>query len=399
MTNKVKKPKDYLPETFLVHGGRAKDLTGQFVSPPVVRASTVLFDNVDQMMGREAARFSYGLTNTPTIEALTTAINDLEDASGTVLVPSGLAAVTVALLSALKAGDQVLVPDNVYGPSRRFSNETLVDFGIDVTYYDPLAGAGIRSYFKDNIAGILVEPPGSHTFEMPDIKAILAAAKEVDAITLVDNTWASPLFYKPIPNGFDYSIQAGTKYLAGHSDALIGSISANEAHWPKLHRTHRNLGVQAGTEEIYLTLRGMRTMAVRMERQEKSALEIAKWLQKQPEVARVLHPALPEDPGHAIWKDTMGRSSGLFGLILNGVSHDGAAAMLNHLELFGLGYSWGGFESLAVLSQVDHIRSATKWQPEGPLIRLSIGLEHSDDLMADLRAGLDQIERYQDQVA
>ena len=388
MGKNSKQPSDYKTETRLVRGGRDPDLTGQFVSPPVVRASTVLFENTAQLNGRENARFTYGLTNTPTIEALVSAVNDLEEAHGTVLVPSGLAAVTIALMAATKAGDHLLIPDNVYGPSRRFSTETLAQFGIEISYYDPLVGAGIADLIQENTTALLMEAPGSHTFEMPDIKAFLKAAKEKGVTTLIDNTWASPLIYKPIPNGFDYSIHAGTKYLAGHSDALIGTISANEAHWPQLHKTHRNFGVQAGTEEMYLTLRGMRTMALRMDRQEKNALQIAKWLDEQPEVARVLHPALPADPGHAIWKENFGRSSGLFGFVLNGYSDEAAAAFLDGLELFGLGYSWGGFESLAVYSQVHHIRTSTNLQVEGPTIRLSIGLEHPDDLIADLNAGL-----------
>lgn len=379
----------YQKETLLVQAGRDPELTGQFVSPPVVRASTVLFENTAQLTSRETARFTYGLTNTPTIESLTTAINDLEQAHGTVLVPSGLAACTIAIMSAVKAGEQVLIPDNVYGPTRRFCDQTLTRFGVDVTYYDPLIGADIEQLFSPNIKAILMEAPGSHTFEMPDVKAIVAVAKKVGATTLIDNTWASPLFFKPVQNDIDYSIQAGTKYLSGHSDALIGSISTNEKHWQDLRSTHQNFGVQAGTEEIYLVLRGMRTMAIRMDRQEENALKIARWLQQQPEVAQVLHPALPDDPGHEIWKDLIGRSSGLFGFVLKDLSEDAAAALLDGLELFGLGYSWGGFESLAVLSKVHHIRTATKWH-DSQTIRLSIGLEHPDDLMNDLKAGLDR---------
>lgn len=389
MTKPDKHPKDLLPETLLVHGGRDRALTGQFVSPPVVRASTVLFDNTAQLKGQESIRYTYGLTNTPTIEALVSMINDLEQSFGTVLVPSGLAACTIAILAAVKVGDQILIPDNVYGPTRRFCDGTLTDFGIDVTYYDPLIGSDIVTLFQPNIKAIFMEAPGSHTFEMPDVKAFVAAAQEAGATTLIDNTWASPLIFKPVPYGIDYSIQAATKYLAGHSDALIGSISSNEKHWPDLQRTHQNFGVQGGTEEMYLTLRGMRTMALRMDRQEENAFAIARWLQDQPEVARVLHPALPDDPGHAIWKDLMGRSSGLFGFVLKDLGDDAAAALLDGLELFGLGYSWGGFESLAVLSQVKHIRTTTNWN-EGPTIRLSIGLEHRDDLIKDLRAGLDR---------
>lgn len=389
MAKKTKKTTAYHSETELVLAGRSPELTGQFVSPPVVRASTVLFENTAQLCGKEKAQYTYGLTNTPTIEALVGAINDLEGSHGTVIVPSGLAACTIAIMAAVSAGDQILMPDNVYSPTRRFCNNTLAKFNIDVTYYDPLIGHDIKSLFKDNIKAVFMEVPGSHTFEMPDIDAILAAAKQVNATTLIDNTWASPLLFKPVPYGFDYSIQAATKYLAGHSDALLGSISTNKAHWHDIHSTHKNFGVQAGTEEIYLTLRGMRTMALRMDRQEENALQIARWLQKQPEVSRVLHPALPDDPGHKIWKDLIGRSSGLFGFVLKDLSEDAAAALLDSLELFGLGYSWGGFESLAVLSQLKPIRTATTWN-ESPTIRLSIGLEHPDDLINDLQAGLER---------
>ena len=389
MAQKTNQTKAYRDETQLVLAGRAPELTGQFVAPPVVRASTVLFETTAQLTGKEKIKYSYGLTNTPTIEALVGAINDLEGAHGTVLLPSGLAACTIAIMAAVTAGDQILMPDNVYSPTRRFCDSTLKKFGVDVTYYDPLIGADIKTLFGDNIKAIFMELPGSHTFEMPDIDALIAAAKEVGATTLIDNTWASPLFFKPVPHGIDYSIQAATKYLAGHSDALIGSISTNKTHWNDLQSTHKNFGVQAGTEEIYLTLRGMRTMALRLDRQEENALKIARWLQEQPEVAHVLHPALPDDPGHELWKKLVGRSSGLFGFVLKDLSEEAASALLDGLELFGLGYSWGGFESLAVLSQLKQIRTATTWG-EGPTIRLSIGLEHPDDLIEDLRAGLDR---------
>lgn len=389
MRKKPYSPNDYSPETQLVHGGRSPDLTGQFVSPPVVRASTVLFENTAQLCGHEKIKYTYGLTNTPTIEALVNAINDLEGSHGTVLVPSGLAACTIAIMAAVRAGERILIPDNVYGPTRRFCDETLARFGVGVTYYDPLAGPRIGEYLADDVKALFMEAPGSHTFEMPDLRTFVKEAKKAGVTTLIDNTWASPLFFKPVPFGIDYSIQAATKYLAGHSDALIGSISTNASHWNDLRATHRNFGVQGGTEEMYLTLRGMRTMALRMDRQEKNALKIARWLQDQPEVARVLHPALPDNPGHAIWKDTIGRSSGLFGFILKDLSENAAAAMLDGFSLFGLGYSWGGFESLAVLSQLQKIRTATRWE-NGPTIRLSIGLEHPDDLIADLRAGLDR---------
>ncbi|MEM9740570.1 MAG: cystathionine beta-lyase [Pseudomonadota bacterium] len=373
--------------TQLSHLGRDPSEFHGFVNPPVVRASTVCFPDVESMEDTSEMRFTYGLHGTPTTDALCSAIDALERSAGTVLVPSGLAAVTLPILAVIEPGARLLVPDNVYGPTRRFCNETAAQWGIEVIYYDPLVGAGIAELMQGGGKPILfVEAPGSYTFEMPDLSAFLAAAKQVSAVTMIDNTWATPLLYQPIPAGFDFSIQAGTKYMGGHSDLLIGSISANEAFWPALKDTHRNLGLQAGTEEAYLTLRGLRTMNVRFERQERAALEMASWLQTQPFVTRVLHPGLPNDPGHALLKTHFGgRSSGLFGFELAG-SLAQARILLNSLTLYGLGYSWGGFESLAVLAQISALRTVRPWDG-GPLVRLSIGLEDVADLQADLLNG------------
>nr|AID69656.1 cystathionine beta-lyase [uncultured organism] len=373
--------------TQLSHLGRDSHAFHGFVNPPVVRASTVLFPNVEAMENRAGMRFTYGLMNTPTIEALSQTINALEEAAGTVLVPSGLAAVTLPLLAVARPGLHVLVPDNVYWPTRRFCDETLARLGMHTTYYDPLIGAGIVDLMRPDGGSVLfTEAPGSNTFEMPDLNAFLAAAKAKGAMTMIDNTWATPLFYKPIPEGFDFSIQAGTKYFAGHSDVLIGSISASERAWPMLSGTHLNLGLQAGTEEIFLTLRGIRTMRVRLDQHERAALEMAHWLEGQPFVARVMHPALPSDPGHGLWRTLFkGRASGLFGFELAGDKAQ-ARTLLNTLNLFGLGYSWGGFESLAVLADLGATRTARPWTG-GPVIRLQIGLEDVADLKADILAG------------
>jgi cystathionine beta-lyase len=259
-----------------------------------VRASTVLFEDAATMRGRKSVPYTYGLNNTPTIEALNDCITELEEAEGTVLVPSGLAACTLPLIAFLKPGDQVLIPDNVYWPTRRFANHTLKRLGIEITYYDPLIGEQIEDHFMDTGKVVFLEAPGSNTFEMPDLPALIKAAQKHDAITMIDNTWATPLIYKPIPNGIDISIQAGTKYYAGHSDVVLGAISANEKHWQHLKNTHQNFGLQAGTEEIYLTLRGIRTMGVRLERHEQSALKIAQWLQSRPEVSPRSAPCLAE---------------------------------------------------------------------------------------------------------
>ena len=372
------------PDTVLTHAGLSPGDFHGFVNPPLVRASTVLFRSVEAMQGRAGQRYSYGLTNTPTIEALVEAFNRLDGAAGTVLVPSGLAAVTTAILTALPPGGTILVPDNVYGPTRRFCDESLPGFGMRALYYDPLIGAEIAGLL-DGASALFLEAPGSHTFEMPDIPTLVAAAQAAGATTVIDNTWATPLIFRPLEHGIDLAVYAGTKYQAGHSDLLIGSISANKRTWPALRRLHKNLGTQAGTEEIWLTLRGLRTMGVRLERHERSALELARWLQARPEVARVLHPALPEDPGHAIWRRDFGRSTGLFGFVLRGEERQ-AIAFLNALRLFGLGYSWGGFESLAVLSELAETRTVRPWT-EGPVIRLHVGLEDVADLKADVEAG------------
>ncbi|GAB5511530.1 MAG: cystathionine beta-lyase [Hyphomicrobiales bacterium] len=373
--------------TQLSHLGRDSHAYHGFVNVPVFRGSTVLFPNVESMEDPSDMRFTYGLMNSPSIEALADTINALEEAAGTVLVPSGLAAVTVPLLAVARPGMQVLVPDNVYWPTRRFCDQTLSRYGVETIYYDPLIGARIDELIlPDGQTILFTEAPGSNTFEMPDLNAFLAAAKAKDAWTMIDNTWATPLIYKPVPEGFDFSIQAGTKYFSGHSDLLIGSISANERSYPMLLEAHGNIGLQAGTEEIFLTLRGMRSMSVRLAQHEKAALELAHWLETQPFVAKVLHPGLPSDPGHELWKSLFkGRASGLFGFELNG-EKEHARTMLNRFELFGLGYSWGGYESLAVMANLAAARSTRPWTGN-PVIRLQIGLEDVADLKADILAG------------
>jgi cystathionine beta-lyase len=371
-------------DTLLTHGGRSPREFHGFVNPPLVRASTVLFENADALLGRMSSRYAYGLNNTPTIEALVAALNELDGAAGTVLVPSGLAAVTAAILSAARPGGRVLVPDNVYSPTRRFCDESLPALGMRAAYYDPLDAVSVRALLP-GAAALFLEAPGSQTFEMPDIPALVAAAREAGVPTMMDNTWATPLIFRPLEHGVDIALYAGTKYQGGHSDLLIGSISANEAAWPTLQRLHRNLGVQAGTEEIWLTLRGLRTMGVRLERHERSALAVARWLLGRGEVARVLHPALAEDPGHGVWKRDFGKSTGLFAFVLNGGIED-AKRFLDGLKLFGLGFSWGGFESLAVVAELSRARTVRPWT-EGPVIRLHIGLEDVGDIIADLEGG------------
>ena len=375
-------------DTRLSHLGRDSHAFHGFVNPPVVRASTVLFPDVESMEDPSSMRYTYGLHATPTTDALVETIDALEESAGTVLVPSGLTAVTLPILAVARPGMRLLVPDNVYWPTRRFCGETGARLGLETVYYDPLIGAGIADLLPAGGSAILfAEAPGSNTFEMPDLPALLDAAQAAGAWTMIDNTWATPLIYKPVPAGFDFSIQAGTKYYGGHSDVLIGSISASARGWGPLEETHRNLGLQAGTEEAFLTLRGMRTLRVRLERHEQAALAVARWLEGQPFVARVLHPGLPSDPGHGLFNSLFGgRGSGLFGFVLAGERAQ-ARTMLNTLKLFGLGYSWGGYESLAVLARLDHARTARPWT-EGPVIRLQIGLEDVADIRRDIEAGL-----------
>ncbi len=373
-------------DTILTHAGLAPHDYHGFVNPPVVRASTVLHKDADALLARSGIRYPYGLNNTPTIEALTTALTALEGdkAAGTVLLPSGLAAVAIAIMAVMRPASKVLIPDNAYYPSRRFGDVSLAQFGGEAVYYDPLSIDDLTAKL-DGASAVLIEAPGSLTFELPDTAKIVAAARDAGALTIFDNTWATPLIYRPLDHGVDLVAYAGTKYFGGHSDLMIGSITANATTWPRLARLHKNLGLQAGTEEIWLTLRGLRTMSVRLERHEKSALAIAKWLTARPEVERVLCPALPDDPGHALWQRDFKRISGLFGFVLKGGMPE-AKRFLNALRLFGLGPSWGGFESLAVVAELDYARTIRPWT-EGAVIRLHVGLEDVADLITDLERG------------
>ena len=372
--------------TRLAHMGNDPQEFFGFVNPPVVHASTVLFPDAQTLADR-SQRYTYGTRGTPTTDALTNAVNELEGAAGTIVVPSGLAAVTVPLLAFLKAGDHLLIVDSVYGPTRRFADTMLVRLGIEVEYYDPHIGAGIASILKPNTRVVFTESPGSNTFEVQDIPAISKVSKAHGAIVMMDNTWATPLYFRPLEHGVDISIHAATKYPAGHSDVLIGTVSANADCWEQLHETFITLGTCSGPDDVYQMLRGLRTMGVRLERHEKSALEIAGWLEAQPGVARVLHPGLASHPDHALWKRDFSGASGLFGVVLDGGGDKAGHAFLDALEIFGLGYSWGGYESLAVQAWLGD-RVIAKGPAEGPVIRLQIGLEDVDDLIADLEKGL-----------
>lgn len=374
----------------IVNAGRNPGANFGIVNPPVYHASTILYSTLDAVRTRNQP-FTYGRRGTPTSAALQEAIAELEGGYRTLLTPSGLSAVTTALLANLKSGDHLLMTDSVYEPSRHFCERVLRRYGIDVEYYDPCIGSGISALVKPNTAVVFAESPGSVTFEIQDIPAIAEAAHKSGAILILDNTWASPLYFKPFAHGVDISIQAVTKYLCGHSDVMMGAITTTEASWREMIANHGALGLCAAPDDIYLVLRGIRTLAVRMERHMKTGLTLARWLESRPEVLRVIHPALPGHAGHAIWSRDFTGASGLFGIELNPVSEAALAAMLDGLELFGMGYSWGGFESLIIPQDPTKIRTATKWESNGPILRLHAGLEDPNDLIADLEAGFDRL--------
>jgi cystathionine beta-lyase len=390
MKKSDKDPHRWRPATRLVRTGRDADLTGPFVNPPVVHASTVLFDSVDEMIARKS-RYLYGRWGTPTLEAMEQAVSDLEGAAGTVLSPSGLAAISTALLSCLSAGDHLLMVDCAYYPSRHLTETVLKRFGVETTFFDPAIGAGIRDLFQPRTRAVYLEVPGSLTFEMQDLPAIAAAAHEGGATVIVDNTWATPLYYRPLALGADIVVHAGTKYFGGHSDVMLGTASATAAAWPNLVQTQRLMGLAVGPDDAFLGLRGLRTLAVRLDRQMRSALRVAEWLADRPEVGRVLHPALPEDPGHALWKRDMTGASGLFAFTLAAWGEPEAKRLIDGLELFGIGASWGGYESLATLASKNLTRTVNPWPAGRQLIRVHIGLEDPDDLIADLAASFERV--------
>ncbi|MGY3490243.1 cystathionine beta-lyase [Bradyrhizobium sp. USDA 4011] len=374
--------------TRLVTAGRDTKAQKGFVNPPVFHGSTVLYPTAEDLHAHRA-EFTYGRHGSPTTRALQDVLMALEgpQCAGVGLAPSGLAAISTTLLAVLKAGDHLLVCDNAYRPTRNFCDNMLKRYGIETSYFDPLIGAGIETLFKPNTRAVLVEAPGSQSFEMPDVRAISAVAHARGALMIDDNTWATALYHRSLEQGVDISMQAGTKYIGGHSDIMFGTISANARAWPLVQEAIRLLGVCAGPDDVYLALRGVRTLSVRLAQHHRSGLEIARWLAARPEVARVLHPGLETDPGHAIWKRDFTGASGLFSIVLKPVPQTAVDAMLNALTLFGMGFSWGGFESLAIPFDCSDYRSATKWSPGGPTLRLHIGLENLDDLKADLDRG------------
>ena len=375
-------------ETTLVTAGRDTKAQKGFVNPPVVHGSTVLYPTAEDLHAHRG-EYQYGRRGTPTTKALQEALMALEgpQCAGVGIAPSGLSAITTTLLAVLKAGDHLLVCDNAYRPTRNFCEGLLAGYGVETTYFDPLIGAGVAELFKPNTKAILLEAPGSQSFEMPDIPAIAAVAHGRGALVIDDNTWATPLFHRSLDQGVDISMQAATKYIGGHSDIMFGTISANAKAWPPIAETIRLLGVCAGPDDVFLALRGLRSLAVRLAQHHRSALEMARWLATRPEVVRVLHPALESDPGHAIWKRDFTGASGLFSIVLKPAPQKAVDALLDAVTLFGMGFSWGGFESLVIPFDCTPYRSATKWAPGGPTLRFHIGLENVEDLKSDLERG------------
>ena len=369
--------------TRLAEGGRRKEWRGPLVNVPVERASTILFDSVADLRGSKPGLgvYRYGLQGTATHWALADALTELEPgAAGTALYSSGLAAITTALLAVLSPGDELLVPDNAYGPTRKFCDSFLKRYGVAARYYDPLTIPD----FGDARA-ILLESPGSQTMEVQDVPGICQSAHERGIVTLIDNTWATPLLFPAIAAGVDISILAATKYVGGHADVMIGSVTATAEHFQRIQTLGWDLGHSVSPDDAWLGSRGLRTMAVRLKQHEESALRVAKWLKERPEIGLVLHPALPDCPGHEYWKRDFKGSSGLFAFELKGADDKRRVAFVEGLELFGIGYSWGGYESLAI--PVDPVRTVSK-PPAPNLVRLHIGLEDSEDLIADLDRAL-----------
>jgi cystathionine beta-lyase len=373
----------------IIHAGRAKHWTGAAVNVPVVRASTIVFDTMAELKHATAHRGQhvpyYGRRGTQTHFAFSEAICELEGGAGCALYPCGAAAISGALLSFLQAGDHLLMVDTVYEPTRALCNKILKNLGIETTYYDPMIGAQIAQLIRPNTKVIFLESPGSLTLEVQDLPAITTIAKQHDIVTILDNTWASPVLCQPFALGVDISIQAATKYIVGHSDVMLGTASANEKHWPRLREHSYLMGYCASADDVYLAARGLRTLAVRLQQHERNAFAVVAWLQQQPDVVAVLHPTLPEHPGHAVFKRDFSGSNGLFSFVLAAGDANAIAAFIEGMTYFKMGFSWGGYESLITAQlNMQSLRTATTWPYAGPLIRLHIGLEDPVDLIADL---------------
>jgi len=386
------------PETRVCHAGLAPERNHGVVNPPVYHASTVLFPDLATLEARAKAPYDgvyYGRYGTPTTFAFEEAVAELEGGYRAVTVSSGLAAITMALSSFARSGDHVLIADTVYAPTRTFCDQVLAGYGVAVEYYDPWIGAGIAELVRPTTSVLFLESPGSLTFEIQDVPALATAVRAAAQAlgnarmpaVMIDNTWATPLFFKPFAHGCDVSVHAATKYLVGHSDACLGMIVCSESSYLPVKRTVSRYGVAAGPDDVYLALRGLRTLAVRLARHQTTGLALADWLSVQPEVTRVLHPARPGDPGYALWQRDFTGACGLFAVVLTPCPPAAVAALIDSLRLFGIGYSWGGFESLVVPAEPAKLRTAVPWQDPGPVIRFHAGLEDPADLIADLARG------------
>jgi cystathionine beta-lyase len=382
------------PATALAHLGRDPSQHLGAVNTPVYRASTILFDSVADLEASERGDYpgiTYGLHGLPTVRDLQAAMAALEGGHASLAVPSGLAAITLALLATTRPGDHVLVTDSVYGPTRRFCEQQLKRFGVEVSYYDPLAGAAIEHEFRPSTRLVFTESPGSLSFEVQDLPAIAAVAHRRGALVMLDNTWATPLGFPAFARGADISLHAGTKYLGGHSDVLVGLVTCNAQTFPPMHRLWTNMGVAASSDDCFLALRGLRTLGLRLERHTQNALALARWLRERAEVDEVIFPALEGSRGHELWRRDFSGACGLFGVILKPVAKTRVDAMLDGLRLFRMGWSWGGFESLIIPAHPERNRSATRWEAPGPYLRLHVGLEDAHDLIADLGSGFDRL--------
>lgn len=381
-------------ETQILHAGRDPANNRGVVNPPVYHCSTVIFESVEELLETRRDRasgayvgFTYGREGTATTRAFEDAVTLLEGGYRAVTTSCGLGAIAASLTAFLSAGDHLLIVDSLYGPARAFCEEFLRKFGVEITYYRPTIGAGIADLFRPNTKVVYLESPGSLTFEVTDVPAITALCRARGITTIMDNTWASPVCFRPLAHGVDVSINAATKYISGHSDLMLGIAVCTEDAFVPVKKTASGSGYCGGPDDVYMALRGLRTLALRMKRHQASALTVARWLQGRPEVARVMYPALPGDPGHALWRRDFEGASGLFGVVLNACTDRQFAAMLDHMDLFKLGYSWGGYESLCVPTYPSDLRSAVEWEAPGPSLRLHVGLEHVDDLIADLERG------------
>ncbi len=388
--SKPNKPGKKNIDTRLLHMGSDPDSYHGFINTPLFRGSTILYPTLDAYISR-SQKYTYGRRGTPTISALEDTITELEGGYHTALTPSGLSACAVTLLAVVEAGGHVLITDSVYQPVRKFCDGLLRRMGVEITYYDPHIGAGIAELIQDNTNIIYTETPGSQTFEIQDLPAICHAAKARCVPVASDNTWGTPLYFNPLKLGADIVIHAGTKYFGGHSDVNLGSITTNEAYAEQIRSTHGDMGQAPGPEDVNLCLRGIRTLSIRLERHQNAALEMANWFADRPEVIRVIHPARADHPDHEMWKRDFTGSSGLFSIIINDCSDTALAAMLDGLALFGMGASWGGYESLVIPFDPASHRTATAWKTEGRALRFHIGLEDVEDLKADLDAGFERM--------